>query len=196
MPSTSGVDRRAATMVPGSSALANTSVKWPSSRRSTASTEADEIPRGVAVPIGPGDQVHGDLGVGVAGELHPVGLQLAAQRGEVLDDAVVHDRDLAGGVTMRVRIAVGGPAVGGPAGMAQPGAARSALPASVSSSAASRLASRPARRRTVRPPWPSSSATPAESYPRYSIRRSASTTTPRASRVPHVADDSAHSHPG
>ena len=43
-PSTSGVDRRAATMVPGSSALANTNVKCPSSRRSTASTEATKSP--------------------------------------------------------------------------------------------------------------------------------------------------------
>ena len=69
----------------------------------------------------PGDQVHGDLGVGVAGELHAGGLQLTAQPGEVLDDPVVHDRDLHGGVAVRVRVAVGRPAVGGPAGMAQPG---------------------------------------------------------------------------
>ncbi len=71
----------------------------------------------------PGDQVHGDLGVGVAGELHAVGLQLTAQPGEVLDDAVVHDRDLARGVAMRVGVAVGRPAVGGPTGMAQAGTA-------------------------------------------------------------------------
>ena len=81
----------------------------------------DEVAGGVAVPVLPGDQVHGDLGVGVAGELHPDGLELAAQRGEVLDDAVVDDRDLDGGVAMRVGVAVGGPAVSGPAGMAQPG---------------------------------------------------------------------------
>ena len=80
-----------------------------------------EIAGGVAVLVLPGDQVHGDLGVGVAGEFHAGGFQLAAQRGEVLDDAVVDDRDLDGGVAMRVRVAVGGPAVGGPAGMAQPG---------------------------------------------------------------------------
>ena len=122
-----------------------------------------EIARGVAVLVLPGDQVHGDLGVGVAGELHTVGLQLTAQPGEVLDDPVVHDRDLARGVAVRVRVAVGRPAVGGPTGMAQPGAARSALAGSVASSAASRLASRPARRRTVKVPRPSSSATPAES---------------------------------
>ncbi len=120
-PSTSGVERRAATIVPGSSALANTNVKWPSSRGSTANTEATKSPAVSPCCVLPGDQVHGDLGVGVAGELHPVGLQLAAQRGEVLDDPVVHDRDLARGVAVRVGVAVGRPAVGGPAGVAQPG---------------------------------------------------------------------------
>ena len=82
-----------------------------------------EVSGGVAVVVLPGDQVNGDLGVGVAGELHAGGFQLAAQRREVLDDAVVDDRDLSGGVAVRVGVAVGGPAVGGPAGMAQPGAA-------------------------------------------------------------------------
>ena len=43
--------------------------------------------------------------------------------GEVLDDAVVDDGDLAGGVAVRVGVAVGGPAVGGPAGVAQAGGA-------------------------------------------------------------------------
>ena len=80
-----------------------------------------EITGGLANAIGPGDQVHGHLGVGVAGELHAVGFQLTTQRGEVFDDPVVHDRDLDVGVAMRVRVAVGGPAMRGPAGMAQPG---------------------------------------------------------------------------
>ena len=48
----------------------------------------------------------------------PVGLELGAQRGEVLDDAVVDDGDLARGVAVRVGVAVGRPAVGGPAGVA------------------------------------------------------------------------------
>ena len=80
-----------------------------------------EIACGVAAVVLPGDQVHGDLGVGVAGELHTVGFQLLAQLGVVLDDAVVDHRDLARGVTVRVRIAVGRPAMGGPPGVAQPG---------------------------------------------------------------------------
>ena len=39
-----------------------------------------EIARGLAVVILPGDQVDGDLGVGVAGELDAGGLQFVAQR--------------------------------------------------------------------------------------------------------------------
>src|SRR5262249_12682099 len=69
------------------------------------------------------DQVDGDLGVGVAGELDARGFQLRPQRGEVLDDPVVDDRDLSGGVAMRVRVAVGRAAVGGPPGVAKPSAA-------------------------------------------------------------------------
>ena len=102
------------------------------------------------------------LGVGVAGELHAGVLEFAAQGGEVLDDPVVHHGELAGGVAVRVRVAVGGPAVGGPSGVAQPAVPVSAS-GSVSASASSRLASRPARRRTVSPPAASTSAIPAES---------------------------------
>ena len=48
-------------------------------------------------------------------------LQLGAQVREVLDDAVVDDRDRAGAVDVRVRVAVVGRAVGGPAGVADAG---------------------------------------------------------------------------
>ncbi len=84
---------------------------------------AGEVAGCFAVTIGLGHQVHCDLGVGVAGEFHTGRLQLMAQGREVLDDAVVDDGDLAGGVAVRVRIAVGGAAVGRPAGVAQAGAA-------------------------------------------------------------------------
>ncbi len=70
--------------------------------------------------------MNGDLGVGVAGELHAGGLQLVTQHGVVLDDPVVDDRDLARLVAVRVSVAVGRPAVGGPAGVAEAGAARKA----------------------------------------------------------------------
>ena len=55
-----------------------------------------------------GDQMDGHLGIGVAGELDPGGFQLAAQRRVVLDDAVMDDGDLSGGVAVRVRVAIGG----------------------------------------------------------------------------------------
>ena len=84
----------------------------------------DEIACGIAVVVLAGDEVHGDLGVGVAGELHAVGLEFLAQHRVVLDDAVVDDRDLARGVTVRMGVAVRRPAVGGPAGVADSGAAR------------------------------------------------------------------------
>jgi len=59
-------------------------------------------------------QVRGDLGVGVGGEL--LAAQVGAQRQMVLDDAVVHDGDAAGDV--RVRVGVGRAAVRRPAGVA------------------------------------------------------------------------------
>ena len=56
----------------------------------------------------------------------PFALQLVAQLAEVLDDAVVDDRDALG--RMRVGVVLGRPAVGGPAGVADAGlAARAAL---------------------------------------------------------------------
>lgn len=120
MPSTRGVERRAATRVPGSSALANTSVKCPSPAQH-GKYGADEVIGRLAVPIRPRHQVRRDLGIGVAGKLDTGSLQLPAQDGEVLDDAVVDDGDLAGSVAVRVRVAVGGTTVGGPAGVAQAG---------------------------------------------------------------------------
>ncbi len=66
-------------------------------------------------------QVGDDLGVGLGDHLVSGGLELGAQRREVLDDAVVHDRDLTGLVEVRVRVAVVGRTVGGPAGVADAG---------------------------------------------------------------------------
>ena len=128
-----------------------------------------EVTGRLAVVIRLGHQVHRDLGVGVAGELHAGRLQLAAQHSEVLDDAVVDDGDLAGGVAVRVRVAVGGPAVGGPAGVAQAGACRPAPPAPSRPSAGLQVG-QPAgptahgelavRRRPVRSPRSRSRGTP------------------------------------
>jgi hypothetical protein len=72
-------------------------------------------------------QVGGHLRVGVGLQIDPGGLELRAQRGEVLDDAVVHDRDVARDV--RVGVPVARATVGGPAGVADAGGTREPAPA-------------------------------------------------------------------
>ena len=62
------------------------------------------------------DQVSDHFGIGFAAELRAVLAELFAQLAEILDDAVVHDRDPLGRVRMRVDL--GRLAVGGPAGVA------------------------------------------------------------------------------
>ena len=63
-----------------------------------------------------GDQMRDDLGVGLGRELGALPFQLAAQLAEILDDAVVHDRELVGRV--RMGVVLGRPAVRRPAGVA------------------------------------------------------------------------------
>src|ERR1700758_3968603 len=57
-----------------------------------------------------------DFGIGLGRELDTLVLKFAPQLGEILDDAVVHDRDFFGGV--RMGIVLGRTAMGRPAGMA------------------------------------------------------------------------------
>ena len=93
----------------------------------------------------------------------PAASSSCAQRREVLDDAVVDDGDLAGGVAVRVRVAVGRAAVGGPAGVAQAGGAGQRRRRR---SRRARSPGWPAGRRADGPsssPSPSTRATPAES---------------------------------
>jgi len=73
---------------------------------------ADRI---VAGPQFAGDEMGDNLGVGVAGEGGAFGDQLILQLAIILDDAVMHDRNVVGHVRMGVRL--GGLAVGRPAGM-------------------------------------------------------------------------------
>ncbi len=68
-----------------------------------------------------GEQVHHGLGVGVGLEAGACGFQLGAQLGEILDDAVMHDRDALGHVRMGVALAR--LAMGRPAGVADAGPA-------------------------------------------------------------------------
>lgn len=74
-------------------------------------------------------QVCHDLGVRLG--LQPVSAlgQLGAERGEVLDDAVVHDGHAPRVVEVRVGVGVGGPAVGRPPGVPEPrGTGRQRMP--------------------------------------------------------------------
>ena len=70
------------------------------------------------VPVDVGEEVGGHLGVRLGEELDALGEQLLAQLGVVLDDAVVDERQPALVRHMRVGVAVGGAAVGGPPGVA------------------------------------------------------------------------------
>ena len=63
-------------------------------------------------------QLHDDFGVGIGVELHALGSQFGAQFLVILDDAIVHQHDLAVRAGVRVSVAGGGFAVSGPAGMA------------------------------------------------------------------------------
>ena len=74
-------------------------------------------------PVLPPEEHGGDLGVGLAREGGAIGEQLVAELGEVLDDAVVDEREPALVAEVRVRVAVGRAAVGRPAGVADAGAA-------------------------------------------------------------------------
>ena len=120
-PSTSGELRRAATTTSGCSASTRTRVNAPCRRRHTArSASASDPPCAVRWR---GDEVGDGLAVGVADEFGAGRLELGAQRAEVLDDAVVHDRDAPARVGVRVGVAVVRRAVGGPAGVAHAGGA-------------------------------------------------------------------------
>ena len=57
-----------------------------------------------------------DLGVGLGRELGAAALELGAQLGEILDDAVVDDGDAVG--RMRMGVGLVRPAMGRPAGVA------------------------------------------------------------------------------
>ena len=62
-----------------------------------------------------GDEVREHLGVGLGCEVCAAIGEAPAQRREVLDDAVMHHRDAPRGIQLRVRVRLGGLAVGCPA---------------------------------------------------------------------------------
>ena len=79
--------------------------------------------RALQVRVGERDQVGEHLGVGVGRERHAGVLELLAQLGRVLEDAVVDHRDAPGGVQVGMRVAVARLAVRGPAGVGDAGRA-------------------------------------------------------------------------
>lgn len=115
-PTTSGVERRAATIVSAWSACVKTSVNAPSNRRTTDSA-LDEITCRRPVGVRPGHQVNCHLGIRVALKLDACSLELRTQRGEILDDSVVNDSQLVRRITMRMRITVGRSPMRRPPGM-------------------------------------------------------------------------------
>ena len=71
----------------------------------------------------PREEVREDLGVGLRGERDALAFELLAERDVVLEDAVVDDHDVAGCVPLRVGVSPRRLPVGGPAGVADAGAA-------------------------------------------------------------------------
>jgi hypothetical protein len=122
------------------------------------------------------DQVRDDLRVGVRRKPHAIRLERLSKRDVVFDDAVVNDGDFARGV--RVRIVLARLAVRRPPCVRCPSSRQRVL-----GEPSSRCASLPAVRTTsmVRP---SCTASPAESYPRYSSLRRPSTRMGVAARGP------------
>ena len=113
-PSTSGVVRRAATIVSGSSAETTAMENAPRTRRNM-----ERVASASGRPVGHAllDQVRHHLGVGGRGQRVPGRLELGPQLGVVLDDAVVDDGQAARAVDVRVGVLRGGAPVGGPAGV-------------------------------------------------------------------------------
>lgn len=127
-----------------------------------------------------GQQVSNDLGIGLGLEVHARLGQLGAQIGEVLDNAVVDHGHSAVRGDVRVRVLIGGCTVGGPSGVPDAlmgyGEVNSRQFGFEIGEFAGLL------RDTRRPS--ATTAMPAESYPRYSRRRSPEMMTSRASRGP------------
>jgi hypothetical protein len=135
----------------------------------------------------PAHQMCHDLRVGLARHLHTGGLEVGAELRVVLDDAVVYERDASGGVRVRVGIFVAGRSVRRPPGVADAGPTRDGMAGQLFVQVLQTpglLADLEGASSTM--------ATPAESYPRYSRRRSPSTMTSTASfsptypTIPHI----------
>ena len=109
-------------------------------------------PWGVAVSVPAGlarDQVRDHFGIGLRAELAPFRQQHVAQRLEILDDAVVYDRNAVGGVRVGVHLRRG--AMRRPTGVAD---ARAAFQRDAEAMYAAALAARSDGRATGNPAEP------------------------------------------
>ena len=119
-PITSGELRRAPTTTPGTSWCMTSSVNAPSRRATTRCMAAVRSP--VSRKTSPTMRAATSVSVSLV-KVGPGIHQLLLQFGEVLDDAVVDEGELAVVAEVRVRVAVGRAAVGRPAGVADAGVA-------------------------------------------------------------------------
>ena len=135
------------------------------------------------------DQVRDDFRVGFSDELMPFGDQLVLQLQIILNDPVVHHHDFAAAIAMRMRVFLGRPSVRGPARVADPVQLLRAE---------SRESILPDCAVCPKPAGPaachcwSTTAIPAESYPRYSSRFSPSSISGTTGLLPDVTHNSAH----
>ena len=113
-PTTIGGPFRAATILSGSSAEISTSAKRP---RISMQRPAHRVFETVVLHLAL-DEMRDDFGVGLGDERVALPLQLLLQIEIVLDDAVVHDDDLAGAVAVRMGVLLGRAAVRRPARVA------------------------------------------------------------------------------
>ncbi len=149
----------------------------------------------LAEGVFPRDQMDGDFSVGVAEELHADALELSTQCREVLDDAVVDHRNLSGGVPVRMGVAVGGPAMGGPPGVSDPGGTDEVVGPALGKGGlevgeATCLAAHGEPALTVEQRY-AGRVVPSVLHTAQRVDNDAAGRT-----LPDVADDSAHNHPG
>lgn len=135
------------------------------------------------------DEMRDDLGVGLRGELVLPAMSFVAQFGEVLDDAVMDDGDAVG--KMRMGIGLVRHAVRRPAGVVDADGAVEWLGMEAPLQIAELALGAPPRQMAGSPIV----AMPAESYPRYSSRLKASSSTrgatgsrPTIPTIPHIFD--------
>ena len=112
-PTTTGGPERAATILSGSLREMTLSANTPVSCSHRVAHGVFQIAVEIFL-----DQVRDHFGIGLGAEAWPSSMKLVLERQIILDDAVVHHHDVAVAIAMRMRVFLGGPAVRGPARVA------------------------------------------------------------------------------